>query len=73
MCIAKTHNPYLVTLLTMAPIFEWYDAAPRTNIKKMSCLKEIGLACSKHDNHSMLNSQHNWRDQYDYSMSTRIR
>ena len=28
--------------------------------------------CSKYDNRSRLNSQHNWRDLYDHLTSTRI-
>ena len=50
--------PNLVPYLNETPIFEcmWLGVAPRTDTKK-TCL--IETTCSKYDNHSRLNSQHN--------------
>ena len=37
----------------------WFGVVPRMNIKKIMCLKEIGLYVQKYMNRSMLDNQHN--------------
>ena len=45
---------------------------PRTDIKKTCAFKRDWTVCPNYDNHSRLNSQHDWEDLYDHSMNTRI-
>jgi hypothetical protein len=69
--------PNSITYLNRTPIVSgmWLGVAPRTDTKCV-CLgivfKREWPTCSKYDNHSKFNSQHNWEDLHDHLMSTRI-
>ena len=69
----KVDEPYSYTLLIGTPIFEWcvIGYGSKNGYKRDTCLKEIGWHM-KYANHSRFNGQRNWRDLYDYWMSTRI-
>jgi hypothetical protein len=56
----EVDNPYLVTFLIRALIFEWHVVwcGSKNGCQKNTCLKEIWTLCSKYDSHSRLNSQH---------------
>ena len=43
----------------------WFAVALRTDTQK-PCVEKNWTACSKHGNHSRLNSQHNWRGLCDH-------
>ena len=61
---SKVEDPNSDTHLHWTPKFEWFVVwcgSKKRHQKGIMCLKEIGLACSKYDNHSRLNSRHNWR------------
>ena len=50
--------PNSITYLDQTPIFEWYlvRCGSKNRYQKDMCIEEIGLTCSKYDNHSRLNS-----------------
>ena len=66
--------PSSVAYVNWTPIFEWFvvSCGSKNMYEKDVCLQEIWIACSNYDNHSDLNNQHDWRDLYDHSMSTRL-
>ena len=66
--------PDLVTYLIQIPIFEWYmvRCGSTNGYKKRQVFKRHWTMCSRYDNYSRFNSQHNLRGLYDYLMSTRI-
>ena len=69
----KEDVPNLVSYLNRIFIFEWYVVrcgsknGHQNDVSKRHC-----TMCSRNDNHSRLNRQHNWRDVYGHLMSTRI-
>ena len=58
---SKVEVPKLVTYLYWTPICEWYVVwcVSKNGYEKDMCLKEIGLKCSNHANHSSFNGQLN--------------
>ena len=65
----------LVTNLILDVLYSsgmWLDLAPKTDTKKDICLKKDWTMRSKYDNHSKLNSQHNWGNLFDHALNTRM-
>ena len=55
-----------VIYLNQRPIFYWYVVKCdfKNRYQKDMWFKRVWTTCSKRDNHSRLNSQHNWEDLY---------
>ena len=59
--VNKVDNPYSVTFLIRTPIFEWYVVrfASKNGYQK-DVFVRYWTSCSKYDDHSRLNGEHNW-------------
>ena len=69
----KEAMPNSVTYLNWPPKFVWYVVwYVQQQIPKIHVLRRHWTACSEYENHPRFNSQYNWGDLYNHSMSTII-